>query len=74
MLVDRSPRRFADVRALRTASAALRRRRGTSHIASTAMRADILLVPARRSQNTIGTSRTLKPASSALYVTSIWNT
>jgi hypothetical protein len=38
------------------------RNRGTSSIASAAMRLDILLTPAVRSQNTIGISRTRKPA------------
>ena len=46
-------------------AAALRLSAGTSHIASSAMRVDILLLPAVRSANTIGTSRTLKPASRA---------
>ena len=47
------------------AAPALRRRRGTSHIASSAIRVDILLDPTVRSENTIGISRTRKPASSA---------
>ncbi len=43
----------------------LKRRPGTSHIASAAMRQDILLFPRWRSRNTIGTSTTRKPARTA---------
>ena len=46
----------------RSRSRALRRSRGTSSIASSAIREDILLAPRVRSANTIGTSRTVKPA------------
>src|SRR3981081_3743713 len=43
----------------------LKRRRGTSHIASAAILQDILLVPCWRSRKTIGTSTTRKPARTA---------
>src|SRR5205807_5385801 len=52
-------------RARASAAGASLRRRGTSHIASAAIRADILLAPSVRSRNTIGISTTLNPASNA---------
>ncbi len=52
-------------RRARRAGRLSKRSSGTSHIASAAIRQDILLVPSWRSRNTIGTSTTLKPACTA---------